>query len=356
MALSPDVKRVGDLLIQEGIILAEDITRAIEESGQPIGALAKALTSCGHASRDALIPILAQDFKVPHVDLTEIELSPMLAELVPLDLAQKHELVPLAKLGDILCVAKANYFNRAAVVDLRRATGLRIKVIQCDEGQINAAMGKIYGAEAVPAAETASSPTIPGAPSFMNASPAGAEEDALAATVVSEATAEPKTIVDTPSPVQDAPLELSEVEAPASGGDEVVEVLPAEEEPAAAPVTEEPIELEEASEPVAEAEPVLEPEPAAEELLPVAEEAASLDELQPIEEAVPTGPPQAPPPYFQWPQWQSPPRMEGSRFKAVSVQREEVAAVQLALKLDIPAEWEKLYVTEQSLHAIRMAK
>jgi NAD(P)-dependent dehydrogenase (short-subunit alcohol dehydrogenase family) len=66
------------------------------------------------------------------------------ARVVPEEIARKHEVIPIARLGDLLCVAKANYYNRAAVQELRRVTGLKIKVIQADEAQVRAAIEMVY--------------------------------------------------------------------------------------------------------------------------------------------------------------------------------------------------------------------
>lgn len=307
MTLSPDTRRVGDLLLAEGIITAEDLQKAAEESGLSDSPLTKSLLGCGHVTREALIPLLAQNFRVPYVNLRELNLSPELAALVPQDVATKHELVPVARMGDILCVAKANYFNRAAVGELRRLTNLRVKVVQCEENQINEALQLIYGT-AAPALEVAAEVAVATAPDLL-AAPTGGD-DALVSTMISESPALPEVVSE-----------------PALAADPVVEV--AAEAPAVA-AEEEILELEEIAE-----------EPAPIEAAPVAEEVAV------------TGPP---PPFFAWPAFQAPAGAEGNRFTATPVSREEVAAVQLALKLDIPAEWEKMYVTERPLQAIRMAK
>lgn len=367
MAVNPDVKRVGDLLIQEGIITHEEITKALEESGAS-GALAETLAGCGHVTREALLPVLAENFRVPHLDLEQVELRPSLADLVAMDMATKHELVPVARLGDILCVAKANYFNRAAVADLRRATGLRVKVVQCDEAQLHPAMVKIYGPDAVPAPPVAAPVAPAPAASFM-----GSSDDALAATIVSDlpAVAPPPPVAPPAEEVVEVEevQELPPVEIPPAAPES--EELPPVEVPAevAEPVEVEPVEavveIEEIKEAPAE-EPVLLPEAEDEVLIPAepVEEVAELVEIPPeAEEAVEVpmieevpAAPQAPPPLFAWPDFQAPARPTGNRFKAQVVSTEEVAAVKLALKLDIPAEWEKMYTGGQNLAAIRMAK
>jgi hypothetical protein len=144
--MSPgEAERIGELLVEEGAITREELSRALADAKLGGGALAALLDGASHVRRAELAAFLAADFHVPAVeDLRRLELSDAAAKLVPEALAAKHELVPVARIGDILCVAKANYFNRAAVQELRRTTGLKVKVLQADETQVRAAFEKVY--------------------------------------------------------------------------------------------------------------------------------------------------------------------------------------------------------------------
>ena len=145
MATPGDVTRIGELLIEEGVITHEEMLRGIAEStlkGTPLGAM---LETTPHVRRADLAGYLAANYRVPFIeDLRRVELGPALAQLVPEDLARKHELIPIGRAGGILLVAKSNYYNRAAVQDLRNAVEAKIKVLQADEDQVRAALDRIY--------------------------------------------------------------------------------------------------------------------------------------------------------------------------------------------------------------------
>lgn len=150
---SEEIERIGDLLLEEGVVTEEELTRAITESGVKGTALSTALESCKHPKRQELAVFLATDFHVPRLaDLRQLDFQADAVRAVPEEIARKHELVPVARIGGILCVAKPNYYNRAAVQELRRQTGLKIKVLQADEGQVKAALEKVYrGTGEIPA-------------------------------------------------------------------------------------------------------------------------------------------------------------------------------------------------------------
>jgi len=140
------MERIGELLIEEGVITHEDIAKAVTESGAKGTAIAVVLDAAKHTRRADLAAFLASDFKLPKIDdLRRIDITDEAVKAVPEELARKHELIAIAKLTGLLCVAKPNYFNRAAVQELRRLTGLKVKVFQADEGQVKAAIDKHYG-------------------------------------------------------------------------------------------------------------------------------------------------------------------------------------------------------------------
>ena len=140
-----ELERIGELLVEEGGVTHEELARFLSEGSFRGSALAQVLESCGHIRRAELAAFLASRFRLPLLDdLRKIDISADAARLVPEEVARKHEAIPLARVGDVLCVAKSNYYNRAAVQELRKVSGLKIKVLQADEGQVRAAIEAVY--------------------------------------------------------------------------------------------------------------------------------------------------------------------------------------------------------------------
>jgi hypothetical protein len=140
-----EAERIGEILILEGVITQDELHRALLESGAQGTALAAALEASPHVRRNELATFLASAYRIPVLeDLRRVEFAPDAARLVPEDLARKHELVPIARISNILCVAKANYFNRVALADLHNVVDGKIKVLQADETQVRAALDRVY--------------------------------------------------------------------------------------------------------------------------------------------------------------------------------------------------------------------
>lgn len=140
-----EIERIGELLVEEGGVTQEDLTRAMNEGNLRNTTLGQILDSCGHVRRAELAAFLAAKFRLPVIDdLRKIDLQADAARLVPEEIARKHEAIPVARVGDLLCVAKSNYYNRAAVQELRKVSGLKVKVLQADEVQVRAAIEAVY--------------------------------------------------------------------------------------------------------------------------------------------------------------------------------------------------------------------
>jgi hypothetical protein len=138
-------ERLGELLVAEGVVTQEDITKAVSDSGIKGSPLAWILEGSVHVKRAELAAFLATNFRIPVADdLRKLDIAEGAAKLIPEEIARKHELIPICRLGDLLVIAKANYYNRAALNELRTAVGLKVKVIQADEGQVRAALERIY--------------------------------------------------------------------------------------------------------------------------------------------------------------------------------------------------------------------
>ncbi len=216
-----EMERTGELLVEEGVVLQEELTRGLAEAGLKGSALAQLLEATPHVRRADLAAFLASDFRVPAIeDLRKLDLPADAAKLVPEAIARKHEVVPVARLGDVLCVVKANYFNRAAVQELRRATGLKIKVLQADEAQVHAAVEAVYGGRTGPLPGPAGSPKRRDTATRAAAAPVQAAtsdlEEVMSLDMISPAAAEP------------AVAAVAAVRAaPAPAGDDVIEVLDA---------------------------------------------------------------------------------------------------------------------------------
>lgn len=139
----------GEILLEEGVLTREEILRALEKSGLSQSHVGQLLRTLATVTRSELVEFLGQKYEFPQIDLSLIHVSSEVIALVPREMAVRHEMIPIEKLGSILCVAKANVSNRAALQDLRAHSGMKVKVFQCSDEQVRNALERYYQVSAI---------------------------------------------------------------------------------------------------------------------------------------------------------------------------------------------------------------
>jgi type IV pilus assembly protein PilB len=143
-------KRLGDMLVEQGIITNEDLLRAAEisrETGERIGSV---LLRLRLVSADMLVRLLGEQQNCEGVNLYEVPPSPAALEIVPAELAIRLGCVPVWVEGDTLAVAMMDPRDEAIVTQLGEHTGKRIKRLVALQSTIFAAIKTHYGSATLP--------------------------------------------------------------------------------------------------------------------------------------------------------------------------------------------------------------
>jgi type IV pilus assembly protein PilB len=117
---TPD--RLGELLVREGLVSKEQLSRALQEQTQSGMRLGYCLVKLGYIDENELTKLVARQNRMPAVDLTRFEVDQRILKLVPNDLATKHLILPLKRDGRTLTVAMADPSNIAVIDDLKFIT------------------------------------------------------------------------------------------------------------------------------------------------------------------------------------------------------------------------------------------
>jgi hypothetical protein len=136
------------------------VRRQIEDTGLQNSLLAKAVVASGHVSESEMMTLLLTGYRIPKVKLANYKVPHEALRLIPAASARRHKVVPLGKVGSIVCVAVGNIFELdvEVVEELRRQTGCLVKVFQSSVEDIESALEKLY--PAAPKARTAAIPVL----------------------------------------------------------------------------------------------------------------------------------------------------------------------------------------------------
>src|SRR3954466_15476485 len=138
------MSRLGELLVRENLISLSQLQKAQEEQRKNGSRLGYSLTKLGIINEEELTTFLSKQYGVPSINLGEFEISAEVIQLVPPELAKRHQLIPVNRAGATLIVAMSDPSNIYAIDDLKFLTGYNIEVVVASEVAIDEAINRYY--------------------------------------------------------------------------------------------------------------------------------------------------------------------------------------------------------------------
>jgi type IV pilus assembly protein PilB len=140
-------KRIGDLLIERGLITESELQFALDTQKQTKEKLGEVLVNNNIVSPENMAKTLAVQLEVDYVDLAKMTLASDLADIVQKNTAKKNHLVPVQKRGDTLYVAMDDPLNYYALDEVRKVTNLKIVPLIATHVAVERAINTLYGNE-----------------------------------------------------------------------------------------------------------------------------------------------------------------------------------------------------------------
>jgi type IV pilus assembly protein PilB len=137
-------ERIGELLVKENLLSAEQLRRAREESRATGGRLGAQITKLGYLDENELTDFVAKQYGVPSINLDEFEIETAVIQLIPEDVAIKHTVIPVNRAGSTLILATADPSNIFAIDDIKFLTGYNIQPVVAAEDAIRRAVDRYY--------------------------------------------------------------------------------------------------------------------------------------------------------------------------------------------------------------------
>src|SRR5215471_13502256 len=124
-------QRLGDLLVKERVITAEQLDRALKAQKEAGGSarLGSTLVQLGYVSDEEVTNFLSRQYGVPAINLQYFEIDPAVVKLVPEETAKRYQILPLSRVGASLTIAMADPTNVFAMDDIKFMTGFNIEPV-----------------------------------------------------------------------------------------------------------------------------------------------------------------------------------------------------------------------------------
>jgi type IV pilus assembly protein PilB len=137
--------RIAELLVRGGIVSRDQLNQAQEKARDNGSSVIRELVRLGFTTEDTLTEFLVKQFGIEKVDLNPPEIEDSVFGLVPPQLVQKHQLVPVKLLGSTLTVAMADPTDLVAINEVKFITGYGIRVVLAPPSAIKKTLDHRFG-------------------------------------------------------------------------------------------------------------------------------------------------------------------------------------------------------------------
>jgi type IV pilus assembly protein PilB len=136
--------RLGALLVQAGLLSADQLDRALSEQAKTQKSLGRILIDGGLVTEGDLVAMLSRQIGLEFIDLSEHPVDPSAAGLITSSLARRYEALPVGWDENRLVLAMADPSNVFAVDDIRTITKRELKVVVSTRAAILEAIDKYH--------------------------------------------------------------------------------------------------------------------------------------------------------------------------------------------------------------------
>jgi type IV pilus assembly protein PilB len=140
---------VGEIFVTSGLVTEEQLQLAIDKQKQlktpeKIGTL---LVSMGLITERDQVKCLGEQWSVPYIDLTEVQIEPEIRRRVSQELARRFKVIPVSLSDGKLLLAMKNPLDIFAIDEIRLITGLEVEPLIATEEDIITAISSNYRQE-----------------------------------------------------------------------------------------------------------------------------------------------------------------------------------------------------------------
>ncbi len=142
-------RKLGQILVEAGLITEDQLVKALEEQkkGQKRRHLGKIIVEKEWAKQEDICEALSKQLNIPHVKLKELEVPKEVMETISRKLANRKLIFPYKKTKRRLDLAMANPLDSGTIDEVKFRTGLDVSVAVATEEDIREAIEDNYADE-----------------------------------------------------------------------------------------------------------------------------------------------------------------------------------------------------------------
>ena len=149
------------MLVKAKLISPDQLKKAVDMQKILGGKLGAIIVKLGFISDEGLTRFLAKQENLPITDLSKHKISKELAQSLPREVLEKHQVIPIQSKGGILKLAISDPTDFEAIEEVQFLTNCQVDITMASRAQIARELTRLfYGDEGV-GAEEADTETVP---------------------------------------------------------------------------------------------------------------------------------------------------------------------------------------------------
>jgi len=144
-AASQPRKRLGDTLVEAGLITADQLKEALQKQKTMGVRLGRVLVENNMATEESIAGTLARQMNIPFLNLNEISIPPEVLTTIPEGIVRSHNLMPIHLEGNRLRITMADPLDVFIIDEIHYQTGYEVQIAISPESQIEAGIKHYYG-------------------------------------------------------------------------------------------------------------------------------------------------------------------------------------------------------------------
>ncbi len=144
MAISKQKVRIGDLLVQNGVITEQQLKTALERQKQVGQRLGRVLIELGYIEEDQFLSFLSQQLQIPFIDLKRFNFDVTLIQRLPENYARRYRAIVLSEEKGQLIVGMADPMDIFAYDELERILEQTVQQAVVRESELLNTLDLVY--------------------------------------------------------------------------------------------------------------------------------------------------------------------------------------------------------------------
>ena len=138
-------KRLGEILVSNSLLNEEKLKQVLLEQKKTDLKLGQYLIRNGIVQEKQIIDLLSQQLNIKKYQINDFPLDLNLVRYIPIEIAQKNQVVPLKIHGKLLMVALADPLELTILDTIEKVSGMEVEPVICSEAEINQLINAMYG-------------------------------------------------------------------------------------------------------------------------------------------------------------------------------------------------------------------